>query len=161
MSTSIRIEGGRLILTRVFRAPREEVFDAWVQTCKVRLWWGCAEATSVRSEIEARVGGKYDHHMTIQGVGEVPGCGRITEYDPPARLAYVTEVPKGAGPKGGSTMSVTVDFVEVAGGTEVRLVHSGIPTEFGGFVRAGWTAAMEKLGRLLSALPGATGGPVP
>jgi uncharacterized protein YndB with AHSA1/START domain len=150
MKTEIRIEGDRLILTRVFRAPREEVFAAWVETSKVQAWWGCAEAASVRSEVEPRVGGRYDHHMTIPGVGEVPGCARLTEFDPPRRLAYVTQVPQGAGPQAGRPMTVTVDFVEVAGGTEVRLVHAGIPTEFRGIVRAGWTAAMEKLARLLA-----------
>jgi uncharacterized protein YndB with AHSA1/START domain len=150
MSTNVRIEGDKLILTRVFAAPRAAVFEAWVETSKVQQWWGCAEATKVRSEIEPRVGGRYDHHMTIAGVGEVPSCGRITAFDPPARLAYACEIPPGACPHAGKTMTVTVDFVEVAGGTEVRLVHAGIPAEHRDVVRAGWTAAMEKLARLLA-----------
>jgi len=48
-------------------------------------------------------------------------------------------------------MTVTVDFVEVDGGTEVRLVHSGLPTEARPFVRAGWGAAMDKLHAFLRA----------
>ena len=151
MKTTTRIEGDQLILTRVFAAPRPEVFEAWVETSKVQAWWGCAEATSVRSEIEPWVGGKYDHHMTIAGVGEVPGCARLTEFQPPARIAYVTQLPEGAGPEAGKSMTVTVDFTEVEGGTLVRLVHAGIPADFRELVQAGWTAAMEKLNRLLAA----------
>jgi uncharacterized protein YndB with AHSA1/START domain len=150
VKTTVRVEGDRLLVTRVYRAPRAEVFDAWVEASKVRRWIGCAEATDVRSEVEPKVGGKYDHHMTIAGVGEVPGFGRITEFVPPSRLAYVTEVPGGGGTRDGTKMTVTVDFVEVPGGTEVRLVHSGIPGEFREIVRAGWAAALEKLEGFLS-----------
>ena len=53
-------------------------------------------------------------------------------------------------------MLVTVDFVEVEGGTQVRLVHAGIPDmEVGpdihlrAIVQGGWTAAFGKLAGFL------------
>ncbi len=154
MRTEARFEGGKLIVTRVYAAPREEVFDAWIATSKVQKWWGCAECTAVRSEIEPRVGGKYDHHMTIEGVGEVPGFALLTEYDPPARLAFESASPVDPSAK----MHVTVDFTEVEGGTRVTLVQAGIPdvtlegdVELRAVVRAGWTASFGKLERFLSA----------
>ena len=73
MSTDVKFEDGHLIVSRVYDAPRELVFEAWVETSKVQQWWGCAECTSVRSEIDLEVGGRYNHHMTIAGAGEVPG----------------------------------------------------------------------------------------
>lgn len=148
MSTETRFENGNLIVTRVYPAARKDVFDAWVATHKVQQWWGCAMCTSVRSEVDPRVGGRYNHHMTIDGVGEVPGLGVLTEFDPPSRLAYRS--PAAHGPE--AEMLVTVEFTEVEGGTLVRLVHSGIPDvkvegdmEMRVIVRQGWTAAFDKL----------------
>ncbi len=152
MTTDVKFEDGNLIVSRVYAAPRELVFEAWFETSKVEQWWGCADCTAVRSEVERKVGGKYNHHMTIKGAGEVPGFATLTEYDPPKRLAYSSE----AGP--GANMVVSVDFSEVDGGTLVRLVHAGIPDmrvegdiELREIVRAGWTAAFGKLGKLLGA----------
>lgn len=154
MSTDIRFEDGNLIVTRVYDAPREAVFEAWVETSKVQQWWGCADCTAVRSEIEPKVGGQYNHHMTIKGVGEIPGFATLTEYDPPARLAYSSALPGDSN----AEMTVSVDFTEVEGGTQVRLVHAGIPDvrvdgdiEMREIVRGGWTAAFGKLGAFLGA----------
>lgn len=154
MSTDVKFEDGNLIVSRWYDAPRELVFEAWVETSKVQQWWGCAECTSVRSEIEPRVGGSYNHHMTIEGAGEVPGFATLVEYDPPARLAYSSAAPDGSD----DGMVVAVDFSELNGGTQVRLVHSGIPdmrvegdVELRAIVREGWTAAFGKLGTFLQA----------
>ena len=140
MSMDINYEDGKLVITRTFDAPREAVFEAWVETSKVQKWWGCGQTTNVRSEIEPKVGGKYVHHMTIEGVGEMPATGTFTIYDPPARLAY--DAPD---PMSGNVMTVTVDFEEVDGKTQVRLVHENIPDQFSPYVKNGWTAAFDKL----------------
>ncbi len=154
MKTDARFEDGKLIVTGVYDSPREDVFEAWVETSKVEQWWGCAECTSVTSEIDPRVGGKYNHCMTIEGVGEVPTFATVVEYDPPSRLAYESYLPGDESVK----MRVTVDFSEVDGGTQVRLVHEGIPDvrvdgdqELREIVRSGWLAASQKLGRVLRA----------
>lgn len=151
MSTETRLENGNLIVTRVYAAPRELVFEAWVETSKVQQWWGCAQCTNVRSEIEPRVGGQYNHHMTIQGA-EIPGLATLVEYDPPNRLAYESSLPHDEN----ANMRVTVDFLETKDGTKVQLVHSGIPDikvdgdmELRVIVREGWTAAFGKLDTFL------------
>ena len=152
MSTVTRFEDGKLIVTRVYSAPRELVFEAWMETSKVQQWWGCAQCTNVRSEIEPKIGGSYNHHMTIEGAGEVPGFATLVEYDPPNRLAYESSLPGDSNSK----MTVTVDFSDVPEGTEVQLVHSGIPdikvegdVELRSIVREGWTAAFGKLDSFL------------
>ncbi|MCP3918032.1 MAG: hypothetical protein GY711_20990 [bacterium] len=69
MTSEVKFENGQLIVSRVYDAPREAVFEAWIETSKVGQWWGCTECTAVRSEIEPRVGGTYNNHMTVQGRG--------------------------------------------------------------------------------------------
>ncbi len=146
MSTQTQYESGRLTVTRIYDAPREAVFDAWIETSKVQQWWGCANTTNVVSEVEPKCGGKYHHLMSIKGAGEFPMNGTITEYDPPALLAYEM-----AGWQPGATMRVRVEFFERDNGTEVRLTHDGIPDEGSEMVVAGWSASFGKLDRFLSA----------
>jgi len=151
MKTEATFSGGTLTVTRLYKAPREAVFEAWVETSKVEKWWGCAQTTAVRSEIEPRVGGVYNHYMTLENAGEFPGLSRFVEYDPPNRLSYTSDPPEGEG-----QMTVTVDFIEEDGGTRVRLTHNNIPTEVGPphlptIIQAGWTAALGKLDSFLMA----------
>ncbi|MEM8883338.1 MAG: SRPBCC domain-containing protein [Planctomycetota bacterium] len=155
MSTDIQFEDGNLIVTRIYDAPREAVFEAWVETSKVEQWWGCAQTTAVRSEIEPRVGGKYNHLMTLEGVGDVPSVSVLVAFDPPERIAF--ESPSPAGPD--ATMTVTVEFTDLGDGrTQVRLTHAGIPDmrvdgdiELREIIRTGWTAAFGKLAEFLGA----------
>ena len=154
MTTETRFEDGKLHVIRTYDAPREAVFEAWVETHKVEQWWGCDQTVAVKSEIECKVGGKYAHTMTIEGAGEHPGAGTFTAYDPPARIAW--EMPSPVEP--GAVMSVSVDFTEVEGGTRVHLIHAGIPDMEveGGFplreiIQGGWSAAFGKLHGFLAA----------
>ena len=149
MDTEIEFEDGNLIVNRLYDAPIDEVFDAWIETSKIKRWWGCAECTDVQSEVEPKVGGKYNHHMTIetpQGPHEAPGFATLVEYDPPRKLAYTSN-------DDDDPMVITVTFTEEGGGTRVRLVHSNIPDmkvdgdiELREIIRQGWTAAFGKLG---------------
>ena len=143
MSLEARYENGTLTMTRTYDAPCAAVFDAWVETSKIQQWWGCAQTTAVKSEIEKKVGGKYCHHMTIEGAGEYPMNCRLTIYDPPKKLAY-EEVSDNPNP-----MCVTVDFIERGTQTEVRLVHANLPTGLSEIVKGGWTAALGKLADFL------------
>ncbi len=151
MSTEASFDGGTLTITRHYDAPREVVFDAWIATSKVQQWWGCAQTTAVKSEIEPKIGGAYNHTMTLGAMGEFPGEAKFTEFDPPKRLAYAS-----ASPMGGPTMTVTVDFLEEDGATRVRLTHDNIPEDrephyLPDIIQAGWTAALGKLGDFLMA----------
>ena len=148
METDVQFEGADLIVTRIYDAPIDEVFDAWIETSKLKQWWGCAECTDVRSEVQPKVGGAYNHHMKIEtphGVHEAPQLATFSEYDPPRKIAYRS-------PDENDPMTVTVTFREVEGGTEVRLVHAAIPditvegdVPMREIIRSGWTAAFGKL----------------
>ncbi len=99
---------------------------------------------------EARVGGTYRHVLQVEGCGEVVMVGTYTEIDPPNKLAYTQscEATPGMPPMPESTVSV--EFTERNGETEVCLVHSGLANqEMRDNVGSGWSGAFEKLSGVL------------
>jgi uncharacterized protein YndB with AHSA1/START domain len=135
---------GTLKVTRTFKAPIEDVFDAWIEVNKVKEWWGCAQTVKVDSTIEPKVGGTYTHHMTLDNGFEVPGDSKFFIYEPPTRLGYEME-----DEERGLTVQVTVEFEAREGGTFVTLTHINIRDEFAEFVRGGWGAAFGKLAKFV------------
>jgi len=59
MTKSTANETERMVITRVFDAPRELVWKAWTDPKYVMQWWGPKGWTSPVCEIDFRVGGKY------------------------------------------------------------------------------------------------------
>ncbi len=49
----------RMVITRVFDAPRELVWKAWTDPKYVMQWWGPKEFTAPVCKIDFRVGGKF------------------------------------------------------------------------------------------------------
>ena len=49
----------RMVITRVFDAPRELVWKAWTDPKYVMQWWGPKDFTSLCCEMDFRVGGKF------------------------------------------------------------------------------------------------------
>ncbi|WP_420640739.1 SRPBCC family protein [Candidatus Leptofilum sp.] len=144
MSVDVSYENGTLIVTRQFNAPRTAVFDAWIKTSKVELWWGCGYATEVKSTIEPKVGGKYHHLMTLPETGEYPHHGLITEYDPPVLLAYEL-----VDAYHDEKMLVRVEFTEEEGKTTVRLTQRNLLDAYSEFVMSGWASALDGLAYFL------------
>jgi uncharacterized protein YndB with AHSA1/START domain len=52
-------ETERMVVTRIFDAPRELVWKAWTDPKYVMQWWGPKGFTSPHCEIDFRVGGKF------------------------------------------------------------------------------------------------------
>ncbi|CAE7223664.1 bioF [Symbiodinium necroappetens] len=137
-----------LRLTRTFDAPREFVFDAWMNPERVQSWWGCAQTTKVVSTIEPRVGGAYNHLMTIDGCGEHPYAATITAYDPPNTFTYESEIPACEMTEG-KAMRIrnVVEFIEEGSDrTKLIVTTTGISTEtMRGIIGQGSAASIEKL----------------
>jgi uncharacterized protein YndB with AHSA1/START domain len=56
-------ETERMVITRVFDAPRELVWKAWTDPKYVMQWWGPKGFTAPFCEIDFRVGGKFLYCM--------------------------------------------------------------------------------------------------
>ena len=52
-------ETERMVVTRVFNAPRELVWKAWTEPKYVMQWWGPKGFTSPVCKMDFRVGGKF------------------------------------------------------------------------------------------------------
>jgi uncharacterized protein YndB with AHSA1/START domain len=78
-----------------------------------------------RMRFEARLGGDYEFQATGEDGSTFTVRGRISEFDPPRRLAYTWQWQEWEFPE--TTVSFTLEPVE--GGTKVSFLHSGFPAE--------------------------------
>ncbi len=116
-----------LTLERVFKAPRDLVFEAFTDPQRFQAWWGPHGCNSTVHELDVRVGGAYriEMHMPSGSVHKLSGT--YHEVDPPERLVYSWIW--GQGDLEGLEMTVTLEFDEHPDGTQLRLTHGGLPSE--------------------------------
>jgi uncharacterized protein YndB with AHSA1/START domain len=77
-----------IVISRVFDAPRELVFDAWTDPRHIGEWWGPNGFTTTTYEMDVRVGGM--RRFTMHGPDGVdwPNWTRYSEVVRPEKLAY-------------------------------------------------------------------------
>jgi uncharacterized protein YndB with AHSA1/START domain len=93
-----------IVMTRVFDAPRELVFDAHASCEHMSKWWGPRKYEASSCEIDFRTGGTW--RIVLKGPdGEVPGFhGEYLEVVRPERFTW-TFVWEGAGEDGPETFT--------------------------------------------------------
>ena len=112
-----------LTITRTFAAPRERVFDAWTKPEHFSVWFGTAEVDVPLDTLsmDVRVGGSLKAIMHLPDGNTIDWAGEFTEVDPPSRLAFtITDNPSNP-----ARETVTVDLVEVDGGTQMTMTQGG------------------------------------
>ena len=77
-----------VVLSRVFDAPRERVFEAWVNPEQIARWWGPNGFTTATQQMDARPGGTW--RFVMHGPDGTDYDNKITyrEIVPPERLVY-------------------------------------------------------------------------
>ena len=111
-------------VSRTFAAPREQVFRAWTDPDAVRRWFGSSIGPAKKVEADLRVGGRYRISVSMPPTGRLASAyGEYLEVEPPERLVYTFAWEKMPLALGLGNSKVTVEFVELADGTEVRLTH--------------------------------------
>jgi uncharacterized protein YndB with AHSA1/START domain len=121
MKSEINISGGNFSLTRVFDAPRSDVFRWWAEAEKLRQWSGCKDATSCEVVMDFRVGGSFKQKMQISVGGETCIFSFVGVYEEiivPERLCYLADL-------GGGMTKVTIDFFDLGSQTKVVLHQDG------------------------------------
>jgi uncharacterized protein YndB with AHSA1/START domain len=103
------------------KRPLEAAFRHF--TTDIGKWWPLREGLSFGGErahqifLEDRVGGRFFERFTD---GEEFECGKVTAWDPPARVVFTWKQPDWDGPT-----EVEVRFAAEGDGTRVRLEHRG------------------------------------
>jgi uncharacterized protein YndB with AHSA1/START domain len=138
-----------VIITRVFDAPRELVFQAWTDPKHLARWWGPKDWTNPVCEVDVRVGGAWRIVMRAPDGGEYPCGGVYREIVPPERLVF-TNI---AMDKDGNPLLdglTTVTFAEEGSKTKLtlRTRATGLvpfaPQMLSG-MEMGWTQSLERL----------------
>ncbi|MFZ2651439.1 MAG: SRPBCC domain-containing protein [Burkholderiaceae bacterium] len=138
-----------LQLTRFIRAPREEVFDAFVTESQLRRWQSPRGMTVASCSSDAREGGRYRIEMRSRdGSSHIVG-GTYRSVKRPERLTYTWQW-EGDSPMAGMQTLIEIDFTAKDGGTELRMKHSGFPAAAARDGHdAGWNSVFNRLNDLL------------
>ena len=86
-----------IVITRVFDAPRELVWNAMTDSEQVAQWWGPNGFTTTIETMEVRTGGVWKHTMHGPDGTDYPNSSVFKEIVKPERIVYA----HGGGKKGG------------------------------------------------------------
>ena len=107
-----------LVLTRVFDAPPDLVFDVWTNPQHVAQWWGPYGFTTTISEMNVEPGG--DWRLVMHGPDGRDYRNHLVflEVDRPAKLVYKHQPEPGTEPV---SFQTTVTFENESGQTRVTM----------------------------------------
>lgn len=112
-----------IVMTRVFDAPRELVWEAWSDTKHLDRWWGPLGFTNTYQEFNFSLGGKIKFIMHGPDGTDYPNWIVFHEMVKPERLEYA----HGGNENEPEHFRVAVSFVEEAGKTKLTM-RSIFPT---------------------------------
>lgn len=155
-------EGGDFVVTRVFDAPRELVFEAWTEPERLMRWWGPKGYSMPYCTIDLRPGGVFFHCMRSPEGHDFWGKGVFREIVVPERIVLTDSfadaegnvVPAtryGMSPYWPLETLMTVTFDEHERMTTVTVRHAGIPSGTDRDVaHHGWTETVDRLAEYLA-----------
>lgn len=114
----------KLEIKRFISASRARIFAAWTRPEEIMKWFGPGPVTCLSAKVDLQIGGEYHIRMKSDYAGETDFRGVYLEVKPPSRLVY-TWLWKNHPAMGSGATLVTVNFMELDGGTEIHLVQEG------------------------------------
>ncbi|HTB63246.1 MAG TPA: SRPBCC domain-containing protein [Opitutales bacterium] len=108
-----------IVISRVFDAPRELVWEAWTNPKHVVNWWGPVGFTTTIEKMDVRPGGVWKHVMHGPDGTDNPNKSNFVEVMKPERIVYN----HGGGKKGGPGVQFqsTWTFEELEGKTRLTI----------------------------------------
>ncbi len=135
-----------LHLSRVFKASRERVFQAWTEPHMLEAWFRPMGQRITVTDLKLQVGGGFHFDMIGPDGEHSSVTGTYLEIVRPERLVFTWI----SGSTQGEQTLVTLDFIEREGVTEVSLTHDRLADEAMVLTyRGGWGSCLEFLGELL------------
>ena len=86
-----------VVITRIFDAPRDVVFNAWTDPRHLSQWFGPKGFTNPVCEVDLRVGGTLRIVMRAPDGARHPMIGVFREIVPPERLVFTNTATDMAG----------------------------------------------------------------
>ena len=151
------------VITRVYDAPRERVWQAWTEEERLKQWWSPKGFKTHTCKVDLRPGGMFLYGMSAPDGTEVWGRFIYREIVAPEKLVFVVSFSE---PKGGVTrhpwseswplhILSTVTFE--AQGAKTKVTVHWRPHEATGLERKtfeegrdsmkeGWTGTLDQLG---------------
>lgn len=130
-----------LTVTQLVPAPREAVYDAWLDADALATWWW-VNIPDTTYEMDPRIGGRYRVASAAAGI-EVRGT--ILALERPHRIEMSwTWVDDG---RPGAEEHVRVDLATHDDGTLVTVTHAVADKGAAGDYRQGWEHVLGNLGR--------------
>jgi uncharacterized protein YndB with AHSA1/START domain len=151
-STPAAASDQEVLITRIFDAPREQVFKAWTDPDEVATWFGPAQMETPRDRIaiDLRVGGRYELTMVRRdGGGEFAIGYEIVELVEPELIVLRSDPMPQTGMH--EPTVVRVEFHDHGEKTRMTLTDGPLPRDGRDHAAAGWNAAMDKLATQLAA----------
>ncbi len=140
-----------ILITRIFDAPRAQVFAAWTDPEQVAQWFGPEHFDAPREQvrIDLRVGGRYELTMVRRDGGGEHAIGYdIVELVEPQLLVLRSDPMPEVGMPAGTT--VRIELHDHGAKTRMTLSDGPFPAPGGGHAEAGWHGAFDKLETVLS-----------
>lgn len=146
-----------MVLTRLFDAPRDLVWQCWTDPAHLAVWWGPANVTN-KSSIDLKPGGKWDQIMLGPSGEEYPMRASMLEIIEGQKL--VSRIGGSDHPQGDiiDGIIMTVTFEDTDDGKTLVTVTQRFATrslrdanmDMG--ARQGWSESFVKLDTLLTEL---------
>jgi uncharacterized protein YndB with AHSA1/START domain len=139
-----------LILERTLNAPRELVFQTWLDPKHLAHWWGPKNFTNPVCELDARPGGSIRITMRAPDGTLIPTEGVFIEIAPPERIVFSNQAFKNAAGEPQLETLNTITLVETNGKT--KLTVRAVVTKAGPNVAVslasmneGWNESLDRL----------------
>ena len=143
--------------SRVIRAPRARVYEAWTKPEILKTWFGPPNRDTTGVDLDVREDGSYriDMHVKPEFAATVPHSlatvsGAYTKVIPNELLQFTWEPTWSPG----ELSLVTITFEDVRGGTQINLRHERFTNEQSrDGHNNGWAGALDKLATVVSEQP--------
>jgi uncharacterized protein YndB with AHSA1/START domain len=138
-----------VVITREIDAPREQIFQAWIDPTQFARWWGPKNFTNPVCEIDARSDGALNIVMRSPDGVDYPMTGKFQAVVKPARIAFSAIARDHANNPLLEALTV-VTFDEIGRRTRITVQASAVglaplAAKMVDGMEAGWTQSLEKL----------------
>lgn len=148
-----------ITITRIFDAPREQVWKTWTNPESLKLWWGPKNYTAPSIKNDLRVGGKYLYAMhslegeTVWSTGtykDIRYLEKIVATDSFADEKGNIVSAEEYGMKGmPDELELTVTFEDEGDKTRLTIHHKFFPPDMVEMCKTGWNESLDKFAKSL------------